>query len=129
MALSRAQQARVLAEIVTNPLQIAIYTNDPTSSDVGTEVTLGGYLRQTVAFGAPAVVGSGTEITNTGVITFPIAAADWELASHFGIRDTVTLGLVSYGTLTSLGVPTPRQIRAGDTFMLGIGAIKIRIPD
>lgn len=129
MSLSRAQQARVLTEITTNPLQIAIYTNDPTSSDVGTEVTLGGYLRQALVWNAPAVVGSGTEITNSNVISFPIAAADWELATHFGVRDTVTLGLVSYGTLTSLGVPTPRQIRAGDTFMLNAGAVKIRIPD
>lgn len=130
MPSSRYLQSLELAAIAALPTTIHIYTTDPTSSDVGTEVSGGGYLPQPITFGAPAVVGLGTEITNTGVVTFPIASADWSAgapATHFAIRDGVNM--IHYGTLTSLGVPVGRTVRSGDTLQIPIGICKIRKPD
>lgn len=130
MPSSRYLQTTELATIRALPLTIHLYTTDPTSSDVGTEVTGGGYLAQTITFAAPVVVGSGTEITNDSVITFPLASADWSAGSpvtHFAIRNGANL--IHYGTLTSLGVPVGRVVRFGDQLQIPIGICKLRKPD
>ncbi len=129
MPSSRAQQAIELNVIRTESLKLHLYTSNPTSSDVGTEVTGGGYVAQTITFSAPTVVGNGTEMTNDTVITFPIATGDYSApVTHFGVR--VNGGrLVHYGELTSLGVPVSRTVRAGDVVQFGIGIVKIRKPD
>ncbi len=129
MSLSRAQQATILTAIKANTLKLELYSTDPTSSDVGVAADWGSYVPQTITFGANTVVGNGTEITNNSVITFPTATSDATVAvTHFGIR--INGGdLVSYGELTSLGVPVSRLVKTGDFFQIGSGIVKIRLPD
>lgn len=98
-------------------LYIALYTADPTAVDTGTEVSGGGYARQSVAFTAPVEVGGASQIENTADIQFPIASADWGNITHIGIRDALTDGnLLYHGALTN-----PRTILTSDriTFLIG----------
>lgn len=129
MSLSRAQQDHILTDIKTNVLKLEFYSTNPTSSDTGTPADWGSYAPQTVTFGANAVVGNGTEITNTNTITFPTATSDATVAiSHFGVR--VDGGrLISYGEITSLSVPVTRLVKTGDFLQFAAGDVKIRIPD
>ena len=90
------------ATAYTNPtnVYVALYSSDPTSADIGTELSGSGYARVSATFGSP-VAGSGT-VQNDTDITFPSATADWSAITHIGIRDASTGGnLLSYKALTS----------------------------
>ena len=54
---------------------LALYINDPTDADTGTEVSGAGYQRQQVTFGSPAQTGDKCVISNNQKIEFPIAGA------------------------------------------------------
>lgn len=129
MSFSRAQQAKVLAAIKADTNTLHLYSTNPTSLDTGTEITGGGYTAQSISFTVPATDGTGTSMTNSNVITFPTALADWSApVTHFAIRSSLN-EIVSYGTISSLSVATSRTIKAGDVFQLGIGVVKIKLPD
>ena len=88
----------------------ALYTSNPTGADTGTEVAGGGYARQAITFGAPALLSGKMTIKNTVDIAFPVASADWGAVTHIGIRDALTGGnLLYYGTLDN-----PRSILTND---------------
>ncbi len=98
---------------------VALYTSNPTDADTGTEVSGGGYARQSVTFAAPA----GGAVQNTADIVFPTATAAWGTITHVGIRDAVTGGnLLFYGSLS-----TPKTIGVGDTFKLPVGQLVCRL--
>ncbi len=67
---------------------LALYTDDPTDADSGTEVTGGSYARQSVAFSAPA---DGVT-SNSALLTFPTATANWGTITHVGIHDAASAG-------------------------------------
>lgn len=126
---SRIYQSTILTAIKTNSLELALYTTNPTASDSGTEVSGGGYARQSVTFGNNTVVTGGTQITNTGVLTFPQASADWSAPiTHWGVR-IVGGALVGYGEITTSGVATSRQIRSGDQHIQSIGSVVLKVSD
>lgn len=78
-------------------LYIGLFTSDPTDAATGTEVTGGGYVRQTITF---SVSTSGSS-SNSADILFPVASAAWGTVTHFGIFDALTAGhLLYYGALT-----------------------------
>lgn len=89
---------------------LALYTSDPTQADTGTEVTGGGYARQTITFAAPSIVGGIQTLKNAADIEFPIATADWGLVSHVGLRTAATGG----NLLWFAAIPNPRTIQTGD---------------
>jgi len=100
----------------TRPTKVylALYTSNPTAADTGTEVKDGGYVRQEVTFGAPAVVNGKQTIKPTADIPFPIASADWGNITHGGIRDAATGGnLLYYGPLDAA-----RSILNGDRLVV-----------
>lgn len=68
---------------------LALYEDDPTDLDVGTELSVEGYARQAVAFSAA----SGGIATNTGDIEFGRFAAAVSV-SHWGLRDAETDGML-----------------------------------
>ncbi len=126
---SRAYQAVILTAIKTNSLELALYTSDPTASDAGTEVSGGSYARQSITFGANTVVTGGTQIANTGVVTFPQASADWSNPiTHWGVR-IVGGALVGYGEITQSGVATSRMVRSGDVYQQAIGSVILKVSD
>lgn len=71
---------------------LALYINDPTDADTGTEVSGLGYTRQQVTFAVPTQVGEKGSITNSQKIEFPIATEDWGNISHWAIRTAETAG-------------------------------------
>ncbi len=77
---------------------LAMYTTNPTAADTGTEVSGGGYARQSVTWNAA----SGGVADNNGKIDFGTASANLGSISHFGIRDASTSGnLLVFGTWNS----------------------------
>ena len=75
-------------QVVTQPtvVYLALYINDPTDADTGTEISGGGYSRKQVVFGAPAQVGDKAVISNNAKIEFDIATTDWGQVSHWALR-------------------------------------------
>jgi len=105
----------------TSPTTVyaALYTSDPTDTDVGTEVSGGGYVRQPITFGAP----NNGVASNSADVVFPVATADWGTITHFGIRDAETGGnLLYYGPLT-----VNKTILAGDQLIIKTGNITVSL--
>ena len=89
---------------------LALYTNDPTDADTGTEITGGSYVRQAITFSSP----SGGATSNSSAIEFPQATADWGTITYVGIRDAVTSGNLLYHT----ALDTSKTIGNGDIFKI-----------
>jgi len=89
---------------------LALYTNDPTDADTGTEVTGGSYVRQAITFSAP----SNGATSNSSAIEFPQCTADWGIITHIGIRDAVTTGNLLYHT----PLDSSKTIANGDIFKI-----------
>jgi hypothetical protein len=89
---------------------LALYTDDPTDADTGTEITGGSYARQSITFGAPS---NGTS-TNSAAIEFPAATANWGVVTHVGIRDALTSGNLLYHT----ALDASKTINTGDIFKI-----------
>jgi hypothetical protein len=98
---------------------LALYTNDPTDADTGTEVTGGSYARQSITFGAP----SNGESTNSAAIEFPQAGASWGTVTHIGIRDAVTTGNLLYHT----ALDASKTIATGDVFRIAVGSLSVTL--
>jgi hypothetical protein len=89
---------------------LALYTNDPTDADTGTEITGGSYVRQAITFSSP----SGGATSNSSAIEFPQATADWGTITYVGIRDAVTSGNLLYHS----ALDTSKTIANGDIFKI-----------
>jgi len=87
---------------------LALYTNDPTDADTGTEVTGGSYVRQAITFSAP----SNGATSNSSAIEFPQCTLTWGTITHIGIRDAVTSGNLLYHS----PLDTSKTIATGDIF-------------
>ena len=98
---------------------IALYTDDPTDADTGTEVTGGSYARETAAFDVAA---SGAS-ANSSDITFTQATANWGTVTHIGIRDALSGGnLLWHGPLA-----TSKAVNDGDTFKIPAGDLDVAL--
>ena len=98
---------------------LALYTDDPTDADTGTEVSGGSYARQTIAFDAA----SGGATANTSDVEFPEATGDWGTVTHLGLRDAITGGnLLWHGEWT-----TPRTISTGETAKVSAGELDVSL--
>jgi hypothetical protein len=96
---------------------LALFTVAPSESGGGTEVTGGAYARQAVTFGAPA---SGS-MSNSAVIEFPTATANWGTAKAWGLFDAATSGnLIWYGN-----IDTPKELLAGDIYRINAGSLTL----
>lgn len=96
---------------------LALYTDDPTDADTGTEVTGNGYARQSITFGAP----SNGVSSNTAAIEFPQATGSWGTVSYVGIRDASTSGNLLYHT----ALDASKTIATGDVFRVAIGSLSV----
>jgi hypothetical protein len=105
-------------------LWVGLFTAAPSDSATGTEVTGGSYARVAVnrtGTGWNAATGALALTDNTGVITFPVATANWGTVTHFGIFDAVTAGnLLYWADLT-----TTKVINNGDSSNFAAGALDI----
>jgi hypothetical protein len=95
-------------------LHIGLFTEAPSDSGGGVEVSGGSYARASRApsdanWTAPD--GTGGLTANAAVITFPSPTANWGIVTHFGIFDAASGGnLLFHGQLS-----TPRVINNMDS--------------
>jgi hypothetical protein len=100
---------------------VALYTAAPSDSGGGTEVSTGGYSRQSVTFGAASSPGGTT--SNTGAVSFTASGANFGTVTHIGIFDNSSGGnLLWHGAMTA-----SKTVNDGDTLEFSIGNIDLTI--
>ena len=98
-------------------IYVALYTDDPTDADSGTEVSGNNYARQSVTFSAP----SNGATSNSSDITFPTASASWGTITHIGLHDASTAGnLLLHSPLTA-----SKAVGTDDTFKINSGDLDV----
>ena len=100
-------------------LYLALFTavSDGEAGTV-TEVSTGGYARQSVAFTT-----SGNTTSNTSAVEYPTATANYGTVTHVGIYDASSSGnLMAYATLSS-----SKTIETGDVFRVPAGDLDITL--
>jgi hypothetical protein len=97
---------------------LALFTTNPADDDTGTEVTGGGYARQSVTFTV-----TDDTASNTSAIEFPTATANYGTVSHVGVYTASTGGdLIAHAALTS-----SKSIEVGDVFRVPAGDLDITL--
>lgn len=94
---------------------LALYTNNPTIADTGTEVTGGSYARQQLSF---ANASGGVKVSNTSETFTSMPATT---VTHWGIRDASSGGNLLYFGAFDL----PIQLNATDNLPIASGDIAI----
>lgn len=102
-------------------LYVALYTSAPSDTGGGTEVSGGGYVRQTATF---TVSGTNpTTASNTGAIEYPTATANYGTVTSVGIFDASSSGnLLAYANLTASKV-----VSTGDVFRFNAGDLDVTL--
>jgi len=99
-------------------LYVALFTSDPSDGDSGTEVSGGGYTRQTVTFTT-----TGATTSNDSAVEYATATANYGTVSHIGIYDASSAGnLLAHASLTS-----SKTIETGDVFRIPAGDLDITL--
>jgi hypothetical protein len=97
---------------------LALYTVAPTDSSAGTEVTGGGYVRQTVT-----LTTSGSDTTNSAAVEYPTATANYGTVVAVAVLDGSTGGnMLAYASLTA-----NKTIATGDVFRVPAGDLDIAL--
>jgi hypothetical protein len=125
MGFSNAVADEILNERYRTPsVWLALYTNDPTSNDTGTEVSGGGYQRIEIDFTAPITEAGKRTIKIDAEVQSAVATANWGTITHFGIRTAATGGTL----ISSEALQEPKTINTGERFtiLLGDGVIRLR---
>ena len=125
MSFSNTFENRVLtwvftASSATRPTSwhVALFTTNPGDPDSGTEVSGGGYARQTATFTV-----TGSTATNSAALEYPVATAPYGTVTHVGIYDASTGGnLIAYAALTS-----SKSIDTGDVLRIPAGDLDITL--
>jgi len=99
-------------------LYVALFTSDPGDGNSGTEVSGGGYTRQTVTFTT-----TGATTSNDSAVEYATATANYGTVSHIGIYDASSAGnLLAHASLTS-----SKTIETGDVFRIPAGDLDITL--
>lgn len=111
------------SDSVTRPTAwyVALCTTDPTDSALGTEVSGGGYARQSVAFTV-----SANNASNTSAIEFPEATADYGTVVAVMIMPASTGGTAS-DMIVHAQLTADKSISTGDIFRIPAGDLDISI--
>lgn len=105
---------------VTRPTAwyIALFTSDPGEASGGTEVSGGGYARQSVSFTV-----SGDTATNSAAVEFPEATASYGTVTHIAVMDASTAGnQIAYAALSA-----SKAIDTGDILRIPAGDLDITL--
>ena len=98
---------------------VALFTAAPNDAGGGTEVSAGGYARQSVAFSAAASPGGTT--SNSGGVSYTASGGDYGTVTHMGIFDASSSGnLLWHGALTA-----SKAVADGDTLTFAVGNIDL----
>lgn len=97
---------------------LALFTTNPGDGDSGTEVSGGGYARQSVTFTT-----SGDTASNSAAVEFPTATAGYGTVSHVGVYTASSGGtLIAHAALSS-----SKSIETGDVFRIPSGDLDITL--
>jgi len=97
---------------------LALFTSNPNEDGSGTEVSGGGYARQSVAFTV-----SRNTASNSAAVEYATATASYGTVTHVGVYDASTGGnLLVYAALTS-----SKTIDTGDVFRVPTGDLDITL--
>ena len=98
---------------------VALYTAAPSDSGGGTEVSTGGYARQSVVFDAATSPGGTT--SNSADVSFTAVGGNYGTVTHMGIFDASTGGnLLWHGVLSA-----SKTVEDGDTITFSAGNIDL----
>lgn len=99
-------------------IYVGLFTAAPDDTGGGTEVSGGGYARQSAAFTV-----SGNTASNSASIEYPTATAPYGTVTHVGIFDAASSGnLMAYASLTA-----SKAIDTGDVFRIPTGDLDITL--
>ena len=128
MSLSNSFETHTLkylltSDSVTRPTAwyVALCTTDPTDTALGTEVSGGGYARQSVAFTV-----SGDNASNTSAIEFPEATANYGTVVAVMIMPASSGGSAS-DMIVHAQLTADKTISTGDIFRIPAGDLDINI--
>lgn len=97
---------------------LALYTVAPTDSSAGTEVTGGGYVRQTVTLST-----TGSDTTNSAAVEYATATAGYGTVVAVAVLDASSGGnMLAYASLTA-----NKTIGVGDVFRVPAGDLDISL--
>lgn len=97
---------------------VGLFTDDPTETGSGTEVSGGSYARTAVTFSI-----TGNAATNSAAVEFPEATASWGTITHIGVMDASSAGtMIVHAALTS-----SKAIASGDVFRINAGDLDITL--
>ena len=113
-AVIKAALGETTFPTITNTY-LALYTNDPTIADTGTEVVGGSYARQLLSF---ANASGGAKVSNTSETFTSMPATT---VTHWGIRDASSGGNLLYFGAFDL----PIELNATDNLPIASGDIVI----
>lgn len=125
MSFSNAFETDVLEWAFTNTAvtrptawYLALFTTNPGETAGGTEVSGGGYARQSTSFTV-----SGNTASNSAAIEYPTATGSYGTVTHVGIYTASSGGtLIAYAALT-----TSKAIDTGDIFRVPAGDLDITL--
>ena len=128
MSLSNSFETHTLKYLLTSdsvtrptPWYVALCTTDPTDTALGTEVSGGGYARQSVAFTV-----SGNNASNTSAIEFPEATANYGTVVAVMIMPASSGGSAS-DMIVHAQLTADKTISTGDIFRIPAGDLDINI--
>jgi hypothetical protein len=100
---------------------VALFTAAPSDSGGGTEVSGGGYTRQSATFNAASTPGGATSNSNT--VSWTAAGANYGTVTHIGIFDASSGGnLLWHG-----GLAASKTVNDGDTLQFVAGNIALTL--
>lgn len=125
MAFTDYLETKLLAHTFSNTaftspgtVYVALYTVAPTDSTAGTEVSGGGYVRQSAGFTT-----SGSTASNTSSIEYPTATAGYGTVVAVAVIDSASSGnMLAYASLTA-----SKTIATGDVFRIPAGDLDITL--
>ena len=113
---------RNLAYTSPTTVYVALFTDDPTDADSGTEVSGGSYAREAVG-ATSGWAGSGGATDNAADVDFGTATANWGTVTHTAVMDAATAGnMLFHGALTA-----SKTVNNGDSFKFAIGALDVSL--
>lgn len=119
MGVNAAGETRALNGLLTGTF-LSLHSAQPTS---GNEVTGGAYARQAFAY---TITGSGegpSVASNTAIVQFPTATADWGTITHVGVWTAASGGtLVAWQPLTA-----SRAVQIDDVFRFLAGKMQVQL--
>lgn len=125
MSFSNYLETELLDHVFTNnaytsptTVYVSLHTANPDEDASGTEVSGGGYVRQSGSFSV-----TGNTATTTAAVEYPTATADYGTVSHVAIWDASTGGnMLAYAALTA-----SKAISTGDVFRIPTGDLDITL--